>query len=159
MNNCFRPQSHISQLQSSLHSPEKVILNKHSYLDGCDGEGNLPPTINVRVENTKDVLELLRNDQRLQRNNRTNTVNRESLCQVHCPSLIICPSALIICIATTKAWNKLANMQCKNLEFKCQPSHGLTLYTVTRKQVLTNFNKSANIEQQCDYQKRVDKDG
>lgn len=36
-----------------------------SYLDGRDGECNLPPSINVRVENTKNVLELFRNDQRL----------------------------------------------------------------------------------------------
>lgn len=43
-------------------------------LDGCDGEGNLPPTINVRVENTKDVLELLRNYQRLQRKDRTGSI-------------------------------------------------------------------------------------
>ena len=35
------------------------------YLDGSDGEGDLPPTIDVRVENTKNVLELLRDDQRL----------------------------------------------------------------------------------------------
>lgn len=35
------------------------------YLDGCDGEGDLPPTIDVRVQNTKNVLELLRDDQRL----------------------------------------------------------------------------------------------
>lgn len=35
------------------------------YLDGCDGEGDLPPSINVRVEDTKNVLELFRNDQRL----------------------------------------------------------------------------------------------
>lgn len=39
------------------------------YLDGSDGEGNLPPTINVRVENTKNVLELLRDDQRLKTQN------------------------------------------------------------------------------------------
>merc|ERR1712142_276904 len=33
-------------------------------LNGSDGEGALPPSINIRVENTKDVLELLRDDQR-----------------------------------------------------------------------------------------------
>lgn len=37
------------------------------HLDGSDGEGDLPPTIDVRVENTKNVLELLRDDQRLKR--------------------------------------------------------------------------------------------
>lgn len=35
-------------------------------LNGSDGEGNLPPTIDVRVENTKNVLELLGDDQRLE---------------------------------------------------------------------------------------------
>lgn len=39
------------------------------YLDGCDGEGDLPPTIDVRVQNTKNVLELLRDDQRLKTHN------------------------------------------------------------------------------------------
>lgn len=37
-----------------------------THLDGGDGEGDLPPAIDVRVENTKNVLELLRNDQRLE---------------------------------------------------------------------------------------------
>lgn len=41
------------------------------YLDGCDGEGDLPPTIDVRVQNTKNVLELLRDDQRLKHNTHT----------------------------------------------------------------------------------------
>lgn len=36
-----------------------------AHLDGGDGEGDLPPTINVRVENTKDVLELLWDHERL----------------------------------------------------------------------------------------------
>lgn len=35
------------------------------HLDGSDGEGDLPPSIDVRVENTKNVLELLGDDQRL----------------------------------------------------------------------------------------------
>jgi len=36
-----------------------------THLDGGDGEGDFPPAIDVRVKNTKNVLELLRNDQRL----------------------------------------------------------------------------------------------
>lgn len=36
-----------------------------AHLDGSDGEGDLPPAINVRVQDTKNVLELLRDDQRL----------------------------------------------------------------------------------------------
>lgn len=40
-----------------------------THLDGSDGEGDLPPAIDVRVENTEDVLELLRNDQRLKTQN------------------------------------------------------------------------------------------
>ena len=50
-----------------------VTLNKSTcctvasfYLNGSDGEGNLPPTIDIRVENTKNVLELLGDDQRLE---------------------------------------------------------------------------------------------
>lgn len=37
-----------------------------AHLDGSDGEGDLPPAIDVRVENTKNVLELLGDDQRLE---------------------------------------------------------------------------------------------
>lgn len=36
-----------------------------THLDGSDGEGDLPPAIDVRVQDTKNVLELLRDDQRL----------------------------------------------------------------------------------------------
>lgn len=43
------------------HRPEP-----ETHLDGCDGKRYLPPPINVRVENTKNVLELFRNDQRLE---------------------------------------------------------------------------------------------
>lgn len=39
--------------------------HRRAHLDGGDGEGDLPPAIDVRVENTKNVLELLRDDQRL----------------------------------------------------------------------------------------------
>lgn len=35
------------------------------YLDSSDGEGDLPPSIDVCVQNTKNVLELLRNNQSL----------------------------------------------------------------------------------------------
>ena len=42
------------------------------YLDGRDGEGDLPPAIDIRVENTKNVLELLWDDERLRRGG-TNT--------------------------------------------------------------------------------------
>lgn len=46
-----------------------------TYLDGGDGEGDLPPTIDVRVENTKNVLELLRDDQRLKTENPLQLLN------------------------------------------------------------------------------------
>lgn len=45
------------------------IIQRRPHLDGSDGEGDLPPTIDVRVENTKNVLELLRDDQRLKTQN------------------------------------------------------------------------------------------
>lgn len=41
------------------------VFQRRAHLDGSDGEGDLPPSIDVRVENTKNVLELLRDDQRL----------------------------------------------------------------------------------------------
>lgn len=51
---------HPCYLQKMQHEAQVRL-----YLDGCDGEGDLPPTIDVRVQNTKNVLELLRDDQRL----------------------------------------------------------------------------------------------
>lgn len=49
------------QIKTSDHQTKRC----RPHLDGSDGEGDLPPTIDVRVENTKNVLELLRDDQRL----------------------------------------------------------------------------------------------
>lgn len=51
------------------HVNQAARFTRRAYLDGSDGEGNLPPTIDVRVENTKNVLELLRDDQRLKTQN------------------------------------------------------------------------------------------
>ena len=48
-----------------LKPQHKALHFIKPYLDGSDGEGDLPPTIDVRVENTKNVLELLRDDKRL----------------------------------------------------------------------------------------------
>lgn len=58
------------QVQSNTLTTERPLHHcfrgsKKSHLDGSDGEGDLPSAIDVRVENTKNVLELLRNDQRL----------------------------------------------------------------------------------------------
>lgn len=51
--------------KASLH-PEIISVRRQSaHLDGSDGKGNLPSAIDVRVENTKDMLELLGDDQRL----------------------------------------------------------------------------------------------
>lgn len=50
------------------------VIQRRPHLDGSDGEGDLPPTIDVRVENTKNVLELLRDDQRL----KTQDINRSA---------------------------------------------------------------------------------
>jgi len=36
-----------------------------THLDGSDGKCDFASSVNVRVENTKDVLELLWNDERL----------------------------------------------------------------------------------------------
>lgn len=52
-----------NQLHREAHCQQQS--EPMSYLDGRDGKRNLPPSINVRVENTKNVLELFRNDQRL----------------------------------------------------------------------------------------------
>ena len=42
-----------------------MIRKSVTYLDGCQSEGNLSPTINVRVHHTQNVLELLWDYQRL----------------------------------------------------------------------------------------------
>lgn len=60
---------------------------RRPHLDGSDGEGDLPPAIDVRVENTKNVLELLRDDQRLKEHNihvRLSTLRRFRLCYTPC---------------------------------------------------------------------------
>ena len=49
--------------------------HRGSYLDGSDGEGDLPPSIDVRVENTENVLELLGDDQRLKKEETTSDRN------------------------------------------------------------------------------------
>lgn len=43
---------------------DNMSVTSANTLDGSDGEGDLPPTIDVRVQDTKNVLELLRDDQR-----------------------------------------------------------------------------------------------
>lgn len=54
------------------------MTSEMGYLDGSDGEGNLPPAINVRVQNTKNVLELLRDDQRLKGKTKKRNICNES---------------------------------------------------------------------------------
>lgn len=68
---------HPCYLQKMKHEAQVRL-----YLDGCDGEGDLPPTIDVRVQNTKNVLELLRDDQRLKTHN--THVIREAWVSQHC---------------------------------------------------------------------------
>ena len=63
----LRNETHFAQLELLYN---KKATKHHSELetrlDSCDGKRDLPPAINVRVENTKNVLELFRNDQRLE---------------------------------------------------------------------------------------------
>lgn len=63
----LREETRFTQLQQrhgDKHTERRSEPETH--LDGCDGKRYLPPPINVRVENTKNVLELFRNDQRLE---------------------------------------------------------------------------------------------
>lgn len=59
--------THLSIIEVLLKYSAYRESGVSAHLDGGDGEGDLPPTVDVRVENTKDVLELLWNDERLQR--------------------------------------------------------------------------------------------
>lgn len=57
----------LKQLQGKTQHSEKP----ETHLDGCDGKCYLSPPINVRVEDTKNMLELFRNDQRLEKKHQT----------------------------------------------------------------------------------------
>lgn len=68
----LREETRFTQLQrrhGDKHTERRSEPQTH--LDGCDGKRYLPPPINVRVENTKNVLELFRNDQRLEKKHQT----------------------------------------------------------------------------------------
>lgn len=64
----LREDTRFTQLKQ-LHKEKPMEHSEKSetHLDGCDGKCYLSPPINVRVENTKNMLELFRNDQRLEK--------------------------------------------------------------------------------------------